>query len=490
MSSSSLLLLVLAAAVSARIHSLPEDTHAFPKYSVSFLNDLPILNGTAERWLAQGLRGGEPEFLDQPWKEDESQTPLQRKGIGAGGDTLADTHGTDPRSFAGTNYTIEHMKMGSKDSYVCYIPKPAESASTRQQEETETDATPARSWSLLQPLSGTCLYHRQGWFTYSYCHNQAIRQFKELAQPQARLLAGTYKPEEDQDWESYTLGRAPRSAEDAGADLTVAERNAQAANLELARNAGSRYLVQRWGDGTICDKTGKPREVEVQFHCSMVMTDHILFVKEAKTCSYVVVIHTPRLCGEPGFKSRRDLGEETLIRCREVVEVLPDKPPVRRNFISDQPFKTTRRNTVLPPPQPKEKAASASSSDDPKAKEELYNELLKNALEAFLLGNTREAGGEDSTSKTLKEAIEDGEVIVEFVDDIGGQPPEQSRKIVEALRAAGYDVRSESVKARKSGKKSDDKDAAALKEKEGKSDGPPPKAKGRLQKILQEHLEL
>jgi hypothetical protein len=48
------------------------------------------------------------------------------------------------------------------------------------------------------------------------------------------------------------------------ADLTVAEQNAQAANLELARGAGSRYLVQKWGDGTICDKTGKSREVEVQ----------------------------------------------------------------------------------------------------------------------------------------------------------------------------------------------------------------------------------
>jgi hypothetical protein len=31
------------------------------------------------------------------------------------------------------------------------------------------------------------LQHRQGWFTYSYCHNKAIRQFKELAQPASRL---------------------------------------------------------------------------------------------------------------------------------------------------------------------------------------------------------------------------------------------------------------------------------------------------------------
>jgi protein OS-9 len=44
----------------------------------------------------------------------------------------------------------------------------------------------------------------------------------------------------------------------------MADHGALAANLELARGAGSRYLVQRWGDGTKCDKTGKRREIEVQ----------------------------------------------------------------------------------------------------------------------------------------------------------------------------------------------------------------------------------
>lgn len=34
--------------------------------------------------------------------------------------------------------------------------------------------------------------------------------------------------------------------------------------LELARGAGQRYLVQRWEDGTACDKTGVPRKIEVQ----------------------------------------------------------------------------------------------------------------------------------------------------------------------------------------------------------------------------------
>jgi len=99
----------------------------------------------------------------------------------------------------------------------------------------------------------------------------------------------------------------------------TAEDIAAANKLELARGAGQRYLVQRWEDGTVCDKTGVPRKIEVQFHCSMTTPDKILLIKETSTCNYVLVIHTPRLCGEPGFKSERDTQEESVIRCREIL---------------------------------------------------------------------------------------------------------------------------------------------------------------------------
>ena len=65
------LLLFPSFAPASFLHSLPDDLYAFPKYSVTFLNGLPLLNETAERWLREGLRGGEPEFLDHPtpWRE-------------------------------------------------------------------------------------------------------------------------------------------------------------------------------------------------------------------------------------------------------------------------------------------------------------------------------------------------------------------------------------------------------------------------------------
>ena len=62
----------LFALVSARLHHslVPDDPYAFPKYRVTFLNGLPILNETVQRWMTEGLRGGEAEYMDQPWEHD------------------------------------------------------------------------------------------------------------------------------------------------------------------------------------------------------------------------------------------------------------------------------------------------------------------------------------------------------------------------------------------------------------------------------------
>ncbi|KAG7452600.1 uncharacterized protein BT62DRAFT_989723 [Guyanagaster necrorhizus] len=433
------------------LHSLPEDTYAFPKYKVSFLNSLPILNQTAERWLKDGLDGGEAQFLEQPYS-------MQSQSIESG-----DAEETTPKFQE--RYSLEHMKLGPRDSYLCLIPPPllppSESPLPPSQEE---DATPAHSWSLLQPLSGSCLYHRQGWFTYSYCHDSEIRQFKELMHGHAHastpeiplfleFISGTfpsshsalvalsitlvslyswgpdpfpsflggYKPEEDPKWESYTLGKAPP----ASTDVALRE-----GTVELARGAGSRYLVQRWGDGTTCDKTGKSREVEVQFHCSMAMSDTILFVKESKTCSYVLVINTPRLCGEPGFKSRRDVTEQSIIRCREIVREMPNPLPVMQTTL-DFPHKLARVKAELPP-APVKKVKGGSES---------YDDLLRKAVDV-LFGS----GGKVGELEPGKVVVsDDGEVVVEIFEDlddldVGKGDGALADRLIDALRAAGIEV--------------------------------------------------
>lgn len=74
-------------------------------------------------------------------------------------------------------------------------------------------------------------------------------------------------PLEDPNEPSYTLGHAPTNLhhdDETEGHVSVSDQTALANRLELARGAGHRYLNLHWGDGTVCDKTGRKREIEVQ----------------------------------------------------------------------------------------------------------------------------------------------------------------------------------------------------------------------------------
>lgn len=81
-----LLLLLQLPLISAT--SIPEDLYAFPKFRVSFLNDLPVTNATAEAWLKQGLAQSEHEFLSKDASGNEidsepySLAPIQVRSFG------------------------------------------------------------------------------------------------------------------------------------------------------------------------------------------------------------------------------------------------------------------------------------------------------------------------------------------------------------------------------------------------------------------------
>ncbi|KAL5529227.1 hypothetical protein ACEPAG_5211 [Sanghuangporus baumii] len=437
--------------------SLAEDFYAFPKYRVTFLNGLPILNETAERWLQVGLRGGEQEFLDQPWddKSHKSTTFLQsiEDGDARGADQPPETE-ILPRS---SQYRLERMRLSGKKSYLCLIPPPVESH-TKPVEEPQIEASPTQSLSLLQPLANTCIYHRQGWFTYSYCHNSHVRQFREMAH--AHPHHAGYVPEEDPEWEAYTLGQAPASPGE-GHELTSTQQEALAKSVDVVKTAGHRYLVQKLGEGTICDKTGKPREIEVQFHCSQTMTDTILFVKETSTCHYIMVINTPRLCGEPGFKTRLEQREEAFIRCREILGSAEDVAAVDKTLPpTANLFKhTAERLDIPPPPAITEKVDNLHTIIDKKTQD-----MLKAAIEAFISGTGGKAQhvhpheDEDENENGNGEAIivsgEDGDMLIdiEFIDaddtddaidkiqGLLGKASGKLERLEEALRAAGYDI--------------------------------------------------
>lgn len=144
-----------------------------------------------------------------------------------------------------------------------------------------------------------------------YCHNQYVRQFHQA--PGGKPGPNGFEPKEDTNYEAYNLGFSKGKYHE----------YEEAAMPETTFGIGpwSRYLVQRWTAGTKCAETRKPREVEVQVHCSLSSGDSIFMIKEVSLCQYVLVIYTPSLCSLPGFRPQSALDVEPAgIRCRELME--------------------------------------------------------------------------------------------------------------------------------------------------------------------------
>lgn len=125
----------------------------------------------------------------------------------------------------------------------------------------------------------------------------------------------------------------------------------------------------------------------------MTVTDSILLVREAKTCSYVLVIHTPRLCGQPGFKSRLETGDQAHIRCREIVNSIDATTQTEGSLTeSDHPLnKVTARKPLLTVP------AQRPPPADPKAtvgadKIQVSNDRLLKVFKAIF--NQKDGSGE------------------------------------------------------------------------------------------------
>lgn len=255
----------------------------------------------------------------------------------------------------------------------------------------------------------------------SYCHNKDIRQFRELPVPHPHPEG--FVPKEDPQYDAYTLGvahpkrkgKARRKNELQRADSGSGSNPDDIPPEQTAtfgQSHASRYLVQRWTDGTRCDLTGKPREIEVQVYCSMTGTDMIYMVNEVAICQYVIVIHSPHLCSLPGFRptTAQDI-KPAPVRCREVVsdeefaeweerkDERADEP--KRLRLGEKEHKDDKERPVLD-------ARLASKEADPELKIEglggIREEDIKAILEAAFGGI---AGGKEDVAKTGDEHDDD-----------------------------------------------------------------------------------
>lgn len=225
--------------------------------------------------------------------------------------------------------TYERMMFG-EIPYLCTIPHvtpPIEDNSTAASpEEVQQELARAsdHGWELLQGMQGNCLYYAGGWWVYSFCYNEGIKQFHPL--PPGRGGVPLFPPQEDKSIESYTLGKFDSPVADAGASEPAASNlAAEAASSkdvtavpQLQTRGETKFLVQKLEGGTTCDLTGRPRSIEIQFHCNPSSSDHINLIKETASCVYLMVVHTPRLCNDVAFQPPQQ-DQPNLVTCQEIV---------------------------------------------------------------------------------------------------------------------------------------------------------------------------
>ncbi|KAL6159893.1 Protein OS-9 [Exserohilum turcicum] len=226
--------------------------------------------------------------------------------------------------------------------YLCSIPiipekvpqndtTSAEEAKAEQEKELmrATD----RGWELLEGMRGNCIYYLSGWWSYSFCYKDQVKQFHQLSPGRGVPI---YPPVEDESVHSFVLGRFPKEkSKKASTRKTLGnEQGSKEAfddeddvqddepkGLELPRlesKGSSRYMVQRLSDGTECDLTGKPRKIDIQFHCNPQSADRISMVKETSTCSYLMIVDTPRLCHDVAFTPPQENLAHPMI-CKPVI---------------------------------------------------------------------------------------------------------------------------------------------------------------------------
>ena len=246
-------------------------------------------------------------------KSIESQHPL---------DSSSNSH----IPFDPAHETYELMYLNGKN-HLCIIPivdplvkNETSEAEARIAEQKELARATNRGWELLQELEGNCLYFVSGWWSYSFCYNSEIRQYHQLP-PQPGKPA--VPPQPDPATKEFVLGRAkPRvSREDEWGnqiDVRKAQKQSDPPKTELQVKGDTRYLVQKMEGGTACDLTGRPRRVEVQYHCNPHITDRIGYIKEVTTCSYLMVIYTPRLCNDVAFLPPKENKVNSIV-CRVIV---------------------------------------------------------------------------------------------------------------------------------------------------------------------------
>ncbi|KAE9976644.1 hypothetical protein BLS_001926 [Venturia inaequalis] len=301
--------------------SVFDDLLAYPQYEILY-SDSVVSEDYAEKALSAVVSRNSPQstaVADPPATSDTSlHRPFEKH-----------SHLEPELHLDSDIATYENMILNDM-RYLCSIPRvPDEDTHQNNtkpnpdEEEKELARATTRGWELLQEMEGSCLYFFSGWWSYSFCYGDEVRQFHQL--PPGKNVP-VYPPVEDQGVTAYILGKFDGGLKSGkkggkkdgtqktlGGKAKLAQDSGSGGNGRETRERGlarleakgeMRYLVQKLKGGTICDLTGKERNIEVQASTCLMEghPERISLIKETAICQYVMVISTPRLCNDVAFQ--------------------------------------------------------------------------------------------------------------------------------------------------------------------------------------------
>ncbi|KAI9155436.1 Protein OS-9 [Paramyrothecium foliicola] len=300
----------------SRGFSIHEDLVAFPQFDVVFAEDF-ISEKDAQALLDSNA--GHPAYsadFSQPTAGDIGEADSAES---------ANSEGQEPAP----EHVYEIMNM-APHQYLCSIPvlqapEPENQTANelaKAEEARQLSRAAENGWELLNDLESLCLYFMSGWWSYRFCNNREIVQFHAIA-----TLPNGQAPKPDPNSAEYVLGREPAIPASAQQSANQSPED-DPIPAELQVKGDQRYLVQKLVGGTICDLTGRPRTIEVQYHCVPGMkNDRIGWIKEVTICAYLMVVNTPRLCNDVAFLPPKEK-KANPIKCQLILDGQSPEPPL------------------------------------------------------------------------------------------------------------------------------------------------------------------
>ncbi|KAK3950174.1 glucosidase II beta subunit-like protein-domain-containing protein [Pseudoneurospora amorphoporcata] len=310
--------------------SIHQDLLAHPQFEVIF-SDSYISDADAFALLEAANKAPTPTPASDGANDDGSttQTDLtseirESATANADSDMTGDDTAHGSSQLRETYELIAHPPMRYLCSIPIIAPPPAlnKTATELAKAEEAREVTRAynKGWELMRGLENECLHFVSGWWSYQYCYGKSIVQYHAVPNPKGG------PPLRDKNTQEYILGTSSLPSSQSGqkgkqieVPNTEQKQLSPPPNTELQAKDNQRYLVQRLDGGTICDLTGRPRAIEIQYHCNPALSgDRIGWIKEVTTCAYLMVIHTPRLCADVAFLPPKETKAHP-ITCQQVI---------------------------------------------------------------------------------------------------------------------------------------------------------------------------